>query len=155
MLRRSFAFLLLAVATTRLVAQEPAESNALEKEPYGSFVPAPKFAKAFREITRVQLSGAGEYGVQAKPKAYYGTIETKGGATFVVAERQITGRKITFATEAVRGVSYKFSGTLARTDFHDGGVPMNEVMLSGRMTKLKNGKEVAVGDVAFFFEAGG
>ena len=46
MLRRSFAFLLLAVATTRLVAQEPAESNALEKEPYGSFVPAPKFAKA-------------------------------------------------------------------------------------------------------------
>jgi hypothetical protein len=132
------------------------EPDALEKEPYGYFRPAGKMPKPLADVAELHLAGAGEYGAQATPP-YFGVLETKGRAAkeFRLRERTISGREIRFTTELIGGVSYRFEGTFARLDFHDGGVPINEVMLRGRLTKLRHGKEVASARVGFAFEAGG
>ena len=132
------------------------KSNALEKEPYGYFRPAGRMPKPFADVAELHLSGAGEYGAQATPP-YFGVLETKGSAAkeFRLRERTISGRELRFSTEAISGISYSFEGTFARLDFHGGGVPIDEVMLSGRLTKLRDGKQVASAQIGFAFEAGG
>ena len=154
-MRSRFAFglfIVACIAAAPLLAQE----NALEKEPYGYFRPAAKFANEFADVAELHLSGAGEYGAKANPP-FLGTLETKGRAPkkFRIRERNIAGLKIDLSTETLGGVSYQFSGTFARADFHAGGVPLDEVMLSGTLTKLRDGKTIATTRVRFAFEAGG
>jgi hypothetical protein len=133
-----------------------AEENALEKEPYGYFRPAGKVAAAFADVAELHLGGGGEYGAQATPP-YFGMLRTKGRTPpeFRLRERTISGREIRFTTEQIGGISYRFSGNFARLNFHDGGVPIDEVMLSGTIVKLRGGKTIASAPLSFFFEAGG
>jgi hypothetical protein len=133
-----------------------AEENALEKEPYGYFRPASKIAAAFANVAELHLSGGGEYGAQATPP-YFGVLRTKGrtATDFRLRERTVSGHEIRFTTEKIGGISYRFSGNFARPNFHDGGVPVDEVMLSGTIIKLRGGKTIASAPLSFFFEAGG
>ena len=84
-------------------------------------------------------------------------LRTKGrtATQFGLRERTISGREIRFTTETINGISYRFTGKLARLNFHDGGVPIDEVMLSGTIVKLRGGKTIASAPLSFFFEAGG
>ena len=154
-MRPRYAFYLVCLACIAAPALR-AEENALAKEPYGYFRPVAQFAKPFAEVSELHLSGSGEYGAKANPP-FLGALETKGRGrtTFPLRERNIAGLGIEFTTETVGGISYRFSGKFARADFHDGGVPPNEVVLSGTLTKLRDGKQVAAAKVAFAFEAGG
>lgn len=133
-----------------------AGQNALEKEPYGYFRPAAKLPHGFADLAELHLSGAGEYGARATPP-YLGQLKMKGsrGKSFQIHERTIEGLQIRFTTKTVGRQSYSFDGAFARHEFHDGGVPLDEVMLSGTLTKHRDGKRNGSAKVGFVFEAGG
>ena len=133
-----------------------AEEQALERDTWGYFRPAKRPPAAFANIAELHLAGRGEYGWKASPPSY-GMIKMSGkrGVTFALKQPEIEGLNIRFMTEAVRGTSYTFAGSLLRADFSRGGIPVGEVMLRGTMRKLLNGKEMAVADIRFVFEEGG
>lgn len=144
--------MLLAFATDVAVARE----QTLERDIWGYFRPAKRPPAAFANISELHLAGRGEYGWKASPPNY-GMIKTSGknGATFALKQPVIDGLNIRFTTETVRGVSYEFTGSLARADFSQGGIPLGEVMLHGRMRKLQNDRQISSAELRFVFEEGG
>lgn len=144
---------LILLASALLAA---AEELALERDILGYFRPAKRPPAAFSNIAELHLAGRGEYGWKAL-SPYFGMIKTRGtsATTYPLRPPVITGLKIQFTSDVVRGVSYEFSGVLTRADFSGDGIPIDEVMLRGTMRKLKNGRQIAVGEIQFFFETGG
>ncbi len=145
-----------AVFATFCLAVVAAEEQALEQDVWGYFRPAKRPPRAFANIVELHLAGRGEYGWKASPPNY-GMLRTSGksAVTFALKQPVIEGLGIRFTTETMRGISYEFTGSLARADFSRGGIPLGEVMLRGRMRKLHNGKQLAVAQLSFVFEEGG
>jgi hypothetical protein len=146
---------LCAIFVAAAVVAAHGKSNALEKEPYGYFRPAGRMPKPFADVAELHLSGAGEYGAQATPP-YLASWKQKGrGEGIPAARADNLWMRNPLQHGGDCGISYSFEGTFARLDFHGGGVPIGEVMLSGRLTKLRDGKQVASAQIGFAFEAGG
>jgi hypothetical protein len=62
--------------------------------------------------------------------------------------RILTAAKLIFTTEAVQGISYKFSGRFVKSGLGGQG---DDWGVEGRLIKLKNGRKVAEGEIQFSY----
>ena len=73
--------------------------------------------------------------------------EIYGRRKFKLKRATVEGDRTSFETQAVRGISFQFSGTVLN-EARDEREPIY-VSLKGRLTKLMNGKKVAEAQVTF------
>lgn len=109
--------------------------------------------KAFADISEIHL--AGEYGKQQKP-AFYGLIrlKKKTAKDFQILKPVLSGKNITFSTNTVGGVSYKFSGTFTKLENFPETRPDGEILLTGKLTKYRGKTKLAEANVRFSYFAG-
>jgi hypothetical protein len=112
-----------------------------------------KSTKDFSDISEIHL--AGEYGANEKPPMY-GLIRMKArkAKDYVLNKPVSDGKKITFTTRAVNGISYSFSGTFVRLGNFPEERPEGEVLLKGTLTKMKGKTKLASGTFSFSYSAG-
>ncbi|HEX8772946.1 MAG TPA: hypothetical protein VF735_05025 [Pyrinomonadaceae bacterium] len=68
---------------------------------------------------------------------------------------KLNGKELTFTTTAVDGISYSFTGTFEKLhDFAVNPPPSDEVILKGKLARLRDGKVVIETDVNFTYSAG-
>lgn len=122
---------------------------------FGYFFIKGKAPVGFTNIEYLSLGGDGEFGAGAKPP-YYGDIHLtgKGKTTYLLLKPTLVGNSLSFQTEAVAGVSYKFEGTLTQTDFTNNEPDGDAVVLTGTMTKLKKGKSIGQAKLKFTWSVG-
>ena len=146
----SFTVLLALFVFTPANAKAQAKNG---KDIFGYFSIAGTVPKEFRDIDTIHL--AGDYGAKEKPP-FYGMIrlKTRRAADYPLLKPTGTGKNISFTTKAVRGVSYQFTGAFTRLDVENVDVASNAVVLKGKLTKLKNGKEIAQSNVGFTYFPG-
>jgi hypothetical protein len=151
-------------------ADAPAPSTASQdsganSQPYvfdageGAYVFDGKPPAGFAELTALELPGVllklGEDGasivsVSTAPQAM---VDTKGGRQFKSRRVEITGDQITFETEAVRGVSYQFTGRFYKHQVDKGA--LLDATLKGRLVKLVKGVKVAEAQLSLYEAVGG
>jgi hypothetical protein len=126
----------------------------------GGDVTGPYFATTplrgeFAELEHLLLATIDENG---DPAPLNGFLRPKKASAkdYVLVHPALTGRKLTFTTTTVGGVSYAFSGTFMRLDnFAANPPPFDEALLSGTLTKMRAGTVIATTPVSFSYQAGG
>ena len=126
--------------------------QSFEDDVFGYFIISGKAPKDFTDIDHLNLGGSGEYGAGANPP-YYGQIRMKDKkkTDFKLLKPTMTGKNLSFKTEAVNGINYEFTGTLTQTDFStpESQPQADEKVLSGTLRKMKAGKLIAESKVEF------
>jgi hypothetical protein len=84
------------------------------------------------------------------PKAQ---VDFKGGRTFKAPQVNFNEDQISFETQALRGVSYKFEGRFIKV--LNGEHQFVDATLKGRITKLVNGQKAAEAQMSFYQVIGG
>lgn len=112
-----------------------------------------KATKAFADISVIHLGG--DYGEQQNPP-FYGLIrlESKSAKDFQLNESVMNGKNITFSTESVGNISYKFVGAFTKLGDFPILQPNGEVILKGTLSKYRGKKRIASANVKFSYEAG-
>jgi hypothetical protein len=147
-----------AQATTETATTQPAAE--VPQDPAGSdvtgpYVPTTPLPAEFAELEHLLLATIDENG---EPAPLNGFLRSKKANTkdYVLVQPVLTGRKLTFTTAAVNGVHYAFDGAFTRLDHFAVNTPQfDEVVLSGTLTKLRNGNSVATTPVSFAYQPGG
>ncbi|MDQ3907106.1 MAG: hypothetical protein M3268_02055 [Acidobacteriota bacterium] len=125
----------------------------------GAYVFDGRPPKGFEELTALELpgvllrlsaDGAGVVSVSTDPQ---GWVDTRGGRQFKSKSATINGDEITFETEAVRGVSYQFTGRFYKKDVDKG--QLLDATLKGRLVKFVNGRKVAEAQLNLYQAVGG
>ena len=110
---------------------------------------APKGFTDFRYLYlegAVLKAGPGRQGLRVEsPVSLKG--ELYGRRKFKMKEAAITGDQLSFATQAVGGVSFQFSGTVSNAATEE-GQPISP-QFKGRLSKIVGGKKVAEAQVTF------
>lgn len=105
---------------------------------------------AFADISEIHL--AGDYGAQQTPPIH-GLIrlKKKSASDFRLNRPILSGKKISFTTKTVGGVSYKFDGAFVK-------FPNNQqqsgTILRGVLQKFRGKTKIAEASVKFSYEAG-
>lgn len=137
----SLAFLFIGFAAAAAKAQTGNDT-------FGYYSIDGKVPAAFADIDVIHL--AGSYGAQRKPPVH-GMIRPKKGRDFPLLKPALSGKNISFTTQAVGGISYKFTGTFVK-------FPNNEqqagVILRGVLQKFKGKTKIAGASVRFTYDAG-
>lgn len=127
------------------VSEEVCEWN--ETGDYGLLDDNPKGFEDFQTLSIVTRVYSEKYpnGIAVKPQGSVQTSKREFKFTWI----NITGKRISFVTEAKNGVSYQFDGK-----FVDNDQPSDEdyegvMILKGRLTKWLNGKKIAEAKVEF------
>lgn len=119
-----------------------------ENDIFGYYTIDGRVPAAFADIFHIHL--AGSYGAEQKPPVH-GMIRPKKGKDFPLLKPTLNGKKISFTTREVGGVSYKFTGAFVR-------FPNNEtqtgVVLRGVLQKFRGRTKIAEARVGFTYEAG-
>lgn len=125
--------------------QEDSE-DVTEAEPQHEFDPSGEYymvdeskAKGFEDFEFVEIwmrdydkqTDDGAWGVPIPPK---GSVQTK--KAFKFKRIAIGGKEITFQTEEINGISYKFTGRFWDERYENDELPPD---LAGRLIKFKNG----------------
>jgi hypothetical protein len=124
----------------------------------GAYVFDGKPPAGFAELTALELPGVllklGDDGsiisISTDPHA---SVDIKGGRQFKSRRVTITGDQITFETEAVRGVSYQFTGRFYKHQVDRG--QLLDATLKGRLTKFVKGVKVAEAPLSLYEAVGG
>ncbi len=75
---------------------------------------------------------------------------------YVLVDPKLEAKTLTFTTRAVAGVHYTFSGAFAILENFPQNPPSYETaVLTGTLTKMRDGRAVATTPVKFRYEAGG
>ena len=142
-----------AIFMLALVGVAPSGARTQTGEPmiHGYFFMAGKVPVAFRNIdfTDILLPG---YVDSAKPgPPYYGHIELKGKGIldYPLLKPTLDGKNLSFKTQVRAGISYEFTGTLDRINFDPPQPEAEDIVLRGTLRKLRAGKEIAAGEVAY------
>ena len=109
----------------------------------------------FSEIEHLSLATIDDSG---NPAPLNGFIRPKRRAAkdYRLVSPKLSGKELTFSTTAVDGVSYSFKGTFEKlTDFAANPPRSDEVILRGKLRKLRDGNMVTETDVNFTYSAGG
>lgn len=143
------AFALVFIGSLSASAQ--AKKNG--KDIFGYFYFKGSVSKDFSNIREIHL--AGDFGAKEKPP-FYGLIRLKAQSAkdFPILKPTGAGKNISFTTKAVGGVSYQFTGAFTRLDLEEKQIPESQVVLKGKLTKLKNGKQIAEQDASFTYFPG-
>jgi len=112
-----------------------------------------QLARSFRDIDFLEISTIdyqrtnedGTYGIPIPPEGF---VKAKQKLKFT--RIAIGGRQLTFQTETINGVDYRFSGHFRTIDEYLPDQAMGE--LTGKLTKLKNGKAIASATVEFYMD---
>lgn len=109
----------------------------------------------FSEIEHLSLATIDD---QGNPAPLNGFIRPKrrSAKDYKLVNPKLNGRNLTFSTTTVDGVGYSFTGTFEKLDdFSANPPPTDEVILKGKLTKLRDGNMVIETDVNFTYSAGG
>ena len=121
----------------------------------GSYFPTTPLLAEFAELEHLLLATIDENGA---PAPLNGFLRPKAARAkdYVLVQPVLSGRNLTFTTVAENGVHYTFTGTFTRlSHFAADPPPLDEVVLAGTLTKLRDGKQVATTPVSFGYQAGG
>jgi len=146
--------------TSTTAAAPPPAAVAVSEEATGGDVTGPYVAMTplpdeFAELEHLLLATIDENGA---PAPLNGFLRPKKASAkdYVLVQPVLKGRNLTFTTVQVDGVSYAFSGAFTRLDhFAENPPPYDEVVLSGTLTKLRGGNNVATTPVGFAYQPGG
>jgi hypothetical protein len=125
----------------------------------GAYVFDGKPPAGFAELTALELpgvllklgdDGASIVSVSTDPHAL---VDVKGGRQFKSRRITVTNEQITFETEAVRGVSYQFTGRFIKHQVDKG--QLLDATLKGRLMKFVNGNKVAEARLDLYEAVGG
>lgn len=123
-------------------------------DPTGGYFFTGRLPKQFGRIDFIALATLDE---NANPAPLNGFVRVSplSAPDYKTATITLQGEHLTFVTKAVKGISYRFDGNFSRLgNFPADPPPSDEVVLSGRFTKLKNGREVISRDVQLTYSAG-
>ncbi|HEY0321618.1 MAG TPA: hypothetical protein VGC66_11715 [Pyrinomonadaceae bacterium] len=120
---------------------------------FGYYFPQGKLPAAFSEIDHLMLS---TIDINARPAPLNGFIRPKAraGKDYKLVKPTMNGMNLSFTTQAIKGVSYKFVGAFTKLGDFPTDRPEGEVLLKGRLTKMLNGKKVAETNVSFTYTGG-
>ena len=121
----------------------------------GSYFPTTPLPAEFAELEHLLLATIDE---NAAPAPLNGFLRPKASRAkdYLLVQPALSGRNLTFTTAAVNGVHYTFTGAFTRlAHFAADPPPLDEVVLTGTLTKLRDGKQVATTPVSFGYQAGG
>lgn len=153
-----------ATATSQVQAttEAPATQTAAEvpADPPGTDVTGPYFPTTplpaeFAELDHLLLATIDENG---EPAPLNGFLRSKKASAkdYTLVNPARNGRNLTFTTVAVNGVHYTFDGAFTRLDHFAVNAPAyDEVVLSGTLTKMRDGNTVATTPASFAYQAGG
>jgi hypothetical protein len=112
-----------------------------------------KPTKAFADISEIHLAGG--YGEQQSPP-FYGLIRLKNKKSkdFRLLKPALNGKNFTFTTRTVGGISYKFVGTFTKLGNFPELRPDGEIVLTGKLTKLKGKTKLAEANIILSYFAG-
>ena len=139
-------------------ADEPAENAEYEFEVGGFYSIIGELPKGFKDFEEISITVT-EYKTASEENDYRGTPIPPEG--FVLAKKEFKFTKISlssktmaFETQAIKGVSYKFSGKfIEKAPFWD--FDFETPVLEGRLVKSKNGKKTAESNVKLRWYGGG
>lgn len=135
-------------------AEVPAETLP-EHDVTGSYFAMDKLPADFAELDHLMLATIDE---NAEPAPLNGFLRPKKPSVpdFKLVNPTMTGRNLTFTTAAVDGVHYEFTGTFdVLHKFAENPPEYETPVLTGTLTKHRNGNSVASTPVKFRYEAGG
>lgn len=124
-------------------------------DPTGPYFPTKPLPADFAELEHLLLATIDDNGA---PAPLNGFLRPKKASAkdYVLVQPSLKGRDLTFTTAAVDGVSYSFTGTFQRAGHFAADPPeFDAVVLSGTLTKLRDGKSVATTPVDFAYQPGG
>ncbi|MFL6244810.1 MAG: hypothetical protein ACJ74H_02205 [Thermoanaerobaculia bacterium] len=136
-------------ATTASAAEAPSHDLT------GAYFPMNELPAEFAELEHLLLATIDE---NAEPAPLNGFLRPKDhdAKDYTLVNPALDGKNLTFRTVAVNGVQYEFSGAFDVLDNFAANPPSYETaVLTGTLTKLRNGKSVASTPVQFRYEAGG
>lgn len=145
-------------ATAPQAQPQPAEAPAEplpEHDVTGSYFAMEKLPAEFAELDHMLLATIDE---NAEPAPLNGFLRPKKPSVpdFKLVNPTMTGRNLTFTTAAVDGVHYEFTGTFdVLHKFAENPPEYETPVLTGTLTKHRNGNSVASTPVKFRYEAGG
>lgn len=112
-----------------------------------------KPTKDFANISEIHLSG--NYGAEQKPPAY-GLIrlKAKNAKDFQIQKPALDGKNLTFSTNEVSGISYKFEGEFSKLGNFPELQPNGEILLTGTLTKYRGKTKIASANVKLLYSTG-
>lgn len=140
------------ISTTTVASPPKAEAGL---DPTGAYFAMADLPADFAELDHLLLATIDE---NAAPAPLNGFLRPKKqeAQDYRLVDPVIDGRKLTFTTIAVDGVSYAFDGAFeAGGDFAVNPPPYETTALAGTLTKRRDGQIVASTPVRFRYEAGG
>ena len=129
-------------------------STTAKDDVFGYFFITGKTPPEFQDISYINLGGEGEYGAGANPPFYGELAKEKKNESFKLMKPEISGNNIKFKTETKNGVSYEFEGTLKRKDLAENQPNPDDVVMSGTLKKMENGKQIAESKLDFTWSVG-
>jgi hypothetical protein len=145
-------------ATTAAAAPQPAaevSDDAAGSDVTGAYFATTPLPAEFAELDHLLLATIDENGA---PAPLNGFLRPKKASAkdYVLVQPALSGRNLTFTTAAVNGVHYAFTGAFTRLDNFAANPPEHDaVVLSGTLTKMRDGNSVATTPVSFGYQAGG
>ena len=140
-----------APAVTATQAEAPAPSHDVT----GAYFAMNDLPAEFAELEHLLLATIDE---NAAPAPLNGFLRPKKreAKDYTLVSPKLDGKNLTFRTVAVDGVHYEFNGAFEVLDHFAANPPAYETtVLSGTLTKLRDGQTVAATPVKFRYEAGG
>lgn len=121
----------------------------------GAYFAMSEWPAEFAELDHLALATIDE---NAAPAPLNGFLRPKeqSAKDYTLINPTLDGKSLTFKTIAVDGVHYEFRGAFEILDNFPSNPPAYETaVLTGTLTKLRDGKSVASTPVKFRYEAGG
>ncbi|HYI12028.1 MAG TPA: hypothetical protein VEK57_23440 [Thermoanaerobaculia bacterium] len=136
-------------------ATTPAEGPVVAHDITGGYFPMEKLPAEFSELDHLSLATIDE---NAAPAPLNGFLRPKKSSAedYTLVSPVLDGKRLTFTTKAVGGVQYAFTGAFeVLHNFPETPPDYETAVLSGTLTKMRDGKTVAETPVKYRYEAGG
>lgn len=134
---------------------QSAEVQAPSHDVTGAYFAMSELPAEFAELEHLLLATIDE---NAAPAPLNGFLRPKEreAKDYTLVSPTLDGKNLTFRTVSVDGVHYEFNGAFDVLDNFAANPPSYETaVLTGTLTKLRNGQSVASTPVKFRYEAGG
>ena len=135
--------------------KEEAAEDEDEGDVTGAYFPAGPLPAEFSNIEHLSLATIDAQGKSAPLNGFIRQKE-RSAKDYKLVDPKLEGKVLTFTTNTVGGISFRFQGAFERLDDFSKNAPASdEVILKGTLTKLEDGEEAALTRVGFTYSAGG
>lgn len=145
-------YLFICLLTISCALHGFAQAQVSENDFFG-YYSIKKPTAAFADVSEIHL--AGTYGEQQKPQVF-GLIrmKRKSARDFQISKPTVNGKNISFSTNSVNGISYRFAGSFTKLGNFPETRPEGEIILKGLLQKFKGKIKVAEAKVNFSYSGG-